>query len=640
MAEQPWDLLLINALVFDGTGNEPEESDIAISEGKIVKRGHSLETQWAKSVIDANGKWCMPGLLDIHTHLDIEVEVEPWLPENVRHGTTTVIMGNCSLGTAFGNQQTTDQNPIVDCFTRVENIPKFVLNAAATKMTWNNTGDYINHLNSLPLGPNVTAFIPYSMLRIEVMGLQGAISRTPTQQEQQKMKHLLEQAMLQGYIGMSNDALPLHYLAEGENIHSKIPAQHIRFSELKDLLTVLRDYDRVWQTTPDTENKLTTICQFALTSGRLHGKTLRTTATAAMDLNTNKSAHKGLIKLSRWLNSDFMAGHFRFQALSCPFRIYAEGATTPLMEESAAFRELISTEADDSNARQILLNDPAYIKRFRKAWHHGKKGFGLARLLNKLEIEPTTFSRQLKDMFIDSCPVESWSQQNLEVIYQRLLSYQRDKSELGLADDELTFFKQAPCLIGDDADFIIYLLKSFDRQFRWWVITGNERPAILKRLLFDRETLPGFNDSGAHLINMAYFDGNLRTLQMAQQDSLELVSTAVKRLTRDPAELFGLEVGTIEVGSQADLILIDPNELAAYQPWEGQQMIYRNCFEHPQMVNRSEGVVTHTVIAGKVLWENNQCSPLAGKVPFGRALTTSRGLMASLPIEQAESVAT
>jgi N-acyl-D-aspartate/D-glutamate deacylase len=45
----------------------------------------------------------------------------------VRHGTTTVLVGNCSLGTAFGSQKQGEQDPIVDCFTRVENMPKSVL---------------------------------------------------------------------------------------------------------------------------------------------------------------------------------------------------------------------------------------------------------------------------------------------------------------------------------------------------------------------------------------------------------------------------------------------------------------------------------------------------------------------------------
>ena len=90
------------------------------------------------------------------------------------------------------------------------------------------------------------------------------------------------------------------------------------------------------------------------------------------------------------------------------------------------------------------------------------------------------------------------------------------------------------------------------------------RREVLKQLLLGENTLPGFNDSGAHLTNMAFFDGNLRTLQLAQEDGLETVARQVRRLTREPAALFNLDVGTLDLGAQADVILIDPAALKAY----------------------------------------------------------------------------
>lgn len=99
-----WDLLIKNALVFDGSGAAPQSHDVAIHQGRIVAKGIDLKPHLARTVIDGAGQWLMPGLLDIHTHFDLEVEVDPGLPEAVRHGTTTVVMSNCSLGLAFGLQ--------------------------------------------------------------------------------------------------------------------------------------------------------------------------------------------------------------------------------------------------------------------------------------------------------------------------------------------------------------------------------------------------------------------------------------------------------------------------------------------------------------------------------------------------------
>ena len=87
-----WDILICSATVFDGTGAQGSIEDVAIADGVIAARGQSLDKEDAARVIDGEGLWLMPGLLDIHTHYDLEVELDPRLPESVRHGTTTVVM--------------------------------------------------------------------------------------------------------------------------------------------------------------------------------------------------------------------------------------------------------------------------------------------------------------------------------------------------------------------------------------------------------------------------------------------------------------------------------------------------------------------------------------------------------------------
>ena len=115
--------------------------------------------------------------------------------EAVRHGTTTVVMSNCSLGVAYGNQRRNGEDPIVDCFARVENVPKHVLSAVAQACTWTTSADYLSHFEGMALGPNVVPLIPHSMLRIEVMGLNASVQRDPTADELKRMEQLLEQGM-------------------------------------------------------------------------------------------------------------------------------------------------------------------------------------------------------------------------------------------------------------------------------------------------------------------------------------------------------------------------------------------------------------------------------------------------------------
>jgi len=142
-----------------------------------------------------------------------------------------------------------------------------------------------------------------------------------------------------------------------------------------------------------------------------------------------------------------------------------------------------------------------------------------------------------------------------------------------------------------------------------------------------KNTLPGFNDSGAHLTNMAFFDGNLRTLQLAQEDGLDIVARQVRRLTRDPAALFNLDVGTLDLGAQADVVLIDPEALRAYDPEVATVLQHRAIFEHAQMVNRPDGVVTQVIIAGKIAWDGKRYTPVHGRERLGRVLTR-RGTVA------------
>src|SRR5262245_54491933 len=204
-------MLIRNATVFDGTGTPPRIEDVLVRDGRIAARGVALAAPEGVRVIDAARQWLMPGLLDIHTHLDLEVELAPGLPESVRHGTTTVVVGNCSLGTAFGAQRANGDDPVLDCFARVENVPKSVLARLVDRMDWDTSAGYLSHLDRLPLGPNIVPLLPHSMLRIAVMGTTAAVTREPTPAELARMKQLLEEAMQQGYAGFSTDAIPFHY---------------------------------------------------------------------------------------------------------------------------------------------------------------------------------------------------------------------------------------------------------------------------------------------------------------------------------------------------------------------------------------------------------------------------------------------
>jgi len=620
MANPAWDTLIRNALVFDGTGSAPTEQDIAIKGGRIAARGSKLPVGEAARVIEGAGQWLLPGLLDIHTHLDLEVDLESGLPEVVRHGTTTVLVGNCSLGTCFGRQQSGAQNPIVDCFTRVENIPKSVLRQCVEAVHWDNTGDYLDHFENIPLGPNVGAFIPHSMLRVEVMGLTDSISRAPTEAELTRMEQLLEQGIAQGYLGMSTDGLPFHYLASEPHTAKRIPTQFASFGEMKRLLKVLRKHNRVWQTTPIIENRAKAFLYFLLSSGRLFGKTLKTSALSVMEFVLMPGAHKGFLGFASLVNSRLLRGNIRFQALGTNFRVWSDGIVSPLYEELESTCQLIAKEYDDVAGRLALLNDPEFIRRFRRDWHHGRRGRNLAHFKAKLGAPDNIVVRDFHLMIFDGAPVADWDGESFQAVYDRLERFQNGAAGAARSEAEREAFAQFPRPILDDAEFMLHMMRTYDKQFRFWVDVGNAGNRATLDLLLNKNAMPGFNDSGAHITNMAFFDANLMSLKLAQARSMQTVSTMVKRLTREPAEFFGLDVGTLDIGAQADIVLLDPQALKDWDTNDSRVLEYRELFKHKQMFNRSEGVVKRVLINGEPVWQDGQATSALGGQRLGRAL--------------------
>lgn len=622
LSENVIDTLIKNAKVFNN-GEDAVIEDVAVSNGRVVARGANLEAKSASRVIDATGLWLMPGLFDIHTHYDLELEVAPGLPESTRHGTTSVVIANCSLGLAFGSQRDGTNDPIVSCYARVENIPKSVLKSCADNITWDNPRDYLDHLETLNLGPNVAVLFPHSMLRIDAMGFDNSVTRDPSKKEIGNMKETLKKALKSGYAGFSTDALPFHYLAAQPHCEKTIPTQFAKYNELKQLAQVVREQESTWQATPPKDSVFGTLRTFLLTSGRLHGKPLRTTVVAALDIANNWKLSKMVKTLSGLLNSKLIQGDFHMQALGAPFKIWSDGAITPIAEEIPELRRLNETDLEDRETRRMIMNEPEYIKLFKSMWMRGKQGWNLDRLKRILNIEDFAFNRTLADMTVDRCPQKNWQGMDFQSLFDRVLSIKQNQFDDVLTKAEEKLVKTDFFWVADEGDFMLQMLRTFDTDLSWSTVTANRDLKVVRELLMDPKLLPGFNDSGAHLTNMAFYDVNLRSLQLAAEGGDEDVAYMVKRLTKDAADVFGVAGGTIYEGDVADLILIDPKKLQDYDGEKNVQRVHREEFKHEQLVNRSDDVVPLVMIGGHTAWENNNFDSDLGQKPMGRLLRAS-----------------
>ncbi len=126
-------------------------------------------------VIEASGCWVTPGFIDLHTHYDAELEAQPELSESLRHGVTTCLIGSCGLSLVMG-----EPADMADMFCRVEGIPRdMVLPLLEDRVDWTSPSGYVDHLSSLPLGPNLVNMVGHSTIRAHVMGLRQKRRQRP-----------------------------------------------------------------------------------------------------------------------------------------------------------------------------------------------------------------------------------------------------------------------------------------------------------------------------------------------------------------------------------------------------------------------------------------------------------------------------
>ena len=93
------DILIRGGILFDGTGNPGVAGDLAIADGRIAAIGRHLRLG-ARKIIDAEGLAVAPGFIDIKTHSDFTLPINPKAESKVRQGVTTEIIGHCGFSVA------------------------------------------------------------------------------------------------------------------------------------------------------------------------------------------------------------------------------------------------------------------------------------------------------------------------------------------------------------------------------------------------------------------------------------------------------------------------------------------------------------------------------------------------------------
>ena len=94
-----YDILIRNGRLIDGSGSPGVVGDLAVADGRITAIGPHLDDT-ATRTIDASGLAVAPGFIDIKTHSDFTLPINPRAESKVRQGVTTEIIGHCGFSVA------------------------------------------------------------------------------------------------------------------------------------------------------------------------------------------------------------------------------------------------------------------------------------------------------------------------------------------------------------------------------------------------------------------------------------------------------------------------------------------------------------------------------------------------------------
>ena len=577
-----FDTIIRGGRWFDGTGAPSAVRNIGIRGGRIAAiTPDELETGSAE-VIDATGRWVLPGMVDIHTHYDIEVLAGPGLEESVRHGVTTIMIGSCSLSTIHVGGVDAG-----DLFGRVEAIPReHVIAAINDTKDWNTAEQYILALENRPLGPNLAAFIGHSDMRTATMGLDRANRKDerPTGAEQARMERMLAEALDAGFVGMSSQQL-LFDKIDGETCRSRtLPSTYARPRELRRLKSALRRRRRVLQSGPDIQNPLNLASQIAQSLPVLRRK-LKTSLLSAADVKSNPFAIAVLGPLARLVNR--FGADFRWQHLPVPFEVYADGIDLVVFEEFGSGAAALHLR--DEVERNALLSDEGYRRRFRQDYD---RRFGMR-----------VWHRDFFDAEIVACPDDS-------VIGKSF-------GQVGLERGGL-----------HPVDAFLDLVVEHGTKVRWRTTISNHRPEVLKKLARDPGIQIGFSDAGAHLRNMAFYNFGLRLLRHvldAQRhgEPFMTVEQAVHRLTGELADWYRIDAGHLRIGDRADVVVIDPDRLDSTLDDYAEAPVPQYA-GLPRMVNRNDPAVPLVLIAGRAVVRDGVPTDVLGAERTGSFLRAER----------------
>jgi N-acyl-D-aspartate/D-glutamate deacylase len=557
------DIVIRGGQVVDGLGGEPVNADVAIDGDRVVAVGSVDGT--GKREIAADGALVTPGFVDIHTHLDAQLAWDPQGSSSCWHGVTSVVLGNC--GVTFAPCKPEDREYLAKMMESVEDIPADSI-MSGLDWSWESYGEYLQALDRMPKGLNVGGMVGHCAVRYHAMGERSLGEEPATDDDIERMRALVDEAMASGALGFSTSRTALHRVPDGR----AVPGTYADDRELHGIVDALRKHGKgVFEAAP----KL----------GEKDGPGLPKTVAEVEML--------GDVALAAGRPLTF--GYTQTKLRPDLHRIVLD-TVVKLRERGAQVRP-------QTTARGIGIIFS--IVNLTPWGHFAPKWQALRRLDLADRLAAFRDPQQRAELIEDAIAHPSaLAMEDLFVLPEGDAKY-----VLG-SDDSLAAHAARRGVSAPDA-FIALTLERDGRLLVNWPFLNDDITAV-EEMLRHPATVLGLADAGAHVGQI--MDSSQATFFLThwvRDRGFCSIGDAIRRLTSDTADLFGIrDRGVLRPGAYADVNVIDLDGLRLPQP----EYVYDFPGGAGRYVQKASGYVA-TVVNGQVFMEGGEHSgALAGTV--------------------------
>lgn len=216
IGQPSFDILIRNGMILDGTGRAEFPADIGIKSGKIIAiENHGvISNESSLRIINAKNLKVTPGFIDIHTHTDTGLFINPNAESKIRQGVTTEVAGQDGSSVAPRNMDKPDEEYSIE------------------KRNWKSFEDFYKLLEENGTSVNWATFVGQGTIRGIVI---GEDDRPASKEEIESMKRLAAEALEQGVFGISSG---LEYT----------PGSFASTEEITELCRVMKTYGGIYTT--------------------------------------------------------------------------------------------------------------------------------------------------------------------------------------------------------------------------------------------------------------------------------------------------------------------------------------------------------------------------------------------------------